>query len=327
MIKNAIRRRAGRIKPAINEPGAPEAGGPAGLPSELPQGQPIDPRLTRGQDRLRAEEAPPSVTAQPAGSPAANIRELGTANVPPGKSNIHCLPIIGQIEGHLLLPPQNKTTKYEHIIPQLVAIENSSDIQGVLMIMNTVGGDVEAGLALAEMVASMSKPVVSLVLGGGHSIGVPIAVAARRSFIAPTATMTVHPIRLTGLVVGVPQTYDYLDKMQDRLVRFVVEHSRISNERYRELMFRTGELARDIGTVLVGQDAVRAGLIDETGGLKEALASLEAMIDEAKSAPGEGPGPVEHGAPSHTVTGQAAPAGDGAEKAKRVRARGGRRKE
>jgi ATP-dependent protease ClpP protease subunit len=197
-----------------------------------------------------------------------------------------------------------------------VAIENSPEIQGVLMIMNTVGGDVEAGLALAEMVASMSKPVVSLVLGGGHSIGVPIAVSARRSLIAPTATMTVHPIRLTGLVVGVPQTYDYLDKMQDRLVRFVVQHSRISNERYRELMFRTGELARDIGTVLVGEDAVRAGLIDETGGLKEALALLETMIDEAR----------DHATASHTVKGATAPAGTG-ETAKRVRTRGGRRKE
>ncbi|MBS3984490.1 MAG: ATP-dependent Clp protease proteolytic subunit [Selenomonadales bacterium] len=185
--------------------------------------------------------------------------------------------IVGQIEGHMILPPQNKTTKYEHIIPQLVAIEQDPKIQGLLLILNTVGGDVEAGLAIAEMVASMSKPAVSLVLGGGHSIGVPIAVAAKYSFIAETATMTIHPIRLTGLVIGVPQTFDYLDKMQERVVRFVVSNSRITTERFRELMFRTGELARDIGTVVVGKEAVNAGLIDSVGGLGEALAKLRSL--------------------------------------------------
>lgn len=207
-----------------------------------------------------------------------NINQLGTPEVPPIKSGIHTLPIIGQIEGHLLLPSQNKTTKYEHVIPQLIAVEENPDIDGLLVILNTVGGDVEAGLAIAEMIASLSKPTVSLILGGGHSIGVPIAVATRHSFIVSTATMTIHPIRLSGLVIGVPQTYEYLDKMQDRVVRFVVEHSRISEEKYRELMFRTGELARDIGTILVGKDAVSVGLIDEVGGVKEALSKLHELI-------------------------------------------------
>ncbi|HEY3315443.1 MAG TPA: ATP-dependent Clp protease proteolytic subunit [Bacillota bacterium] len=207
-----------------------------------------------------------------------SIEALGTTEAPVNKSNIHVLTIIGQIEGHLTLPPQNKTTRYEHIIPQLVAAELNPEIEGVLVILNTVGGDVEAGLALAEMMASLSKPSVSLVLGGGHSIGVPIAVAVDHSFIAHTATMTIHPIRLSGLVIGVPQTYEYLDKMQDRVVKFVVANSRISEAKYRELMFRTGELARDIGTVLVGKDAVKIGLIDDVGGIAEAVAKVQELI-------------------------------------------------
>jgi ATP-dependent protease ClpP protease subunit len=209
---------------------------------------------------------------------AQNIEALGTPAVPAGRSDIHCLTIIGQIEGHIVLPGQNKTTKYEHVIPQLVAIEQNPEVKGLLVILNTIGGDVEAGLALAELVESLAKPVVTLVLGGGHSIGVPIAVAARRSFIAPTATMTIHPLRLNGLVIGVPQTYEYLDRMQDRVVRFIVAHSRIGEPRLRELMFRTGELTRDVGTVLVGQEAVEEGLIDEVGGLKEAMAALRRFI-------------------------------------------------
>lgn len=208
-----------------------------------------------------------------------NLRELGQLQVPAWKSNIHCLQIVGQIEGHLIMPPQNKTTKYEHVIPQLVAIEQNPDIEGVLVVLNTVGGDVEAGLAIAEMIESMTKPTVSLVLGGGHSIGTPIATAADYTFIAQTATMTIHPIRLTGLVIGVPQTYEYLDKMQDRVVRFVTQHSRISEEKFRELMFRTGELARDIGTVLVGHDAVECGLVDEVGGLSQAIKKLNDLIE------------------------------------------------
>ena len=191
--------------------------------------------------------------------------------------------IIGQVEGHIQLPPQNKTTKYEHLIPQLVAAEQNSKIEGVLVILNTVGGDVEAGLAIAEMVASMSKPVVTLVLGGGHSIGVPIAVAGNYSFIAETATMTIHPIRLTGLVIGVPQTFEYLDKMQDRVVSFIARHSNITEEKFRELMTRTGELTRDIGTNVIGVDAVKYGLIDEVGGLGKALKKLNELIEKARN--------------------------------------------
>ena len=206
-----------------------------------------------------------------------NIKELGQIEIPSFKSDIHCLTIAGQVEGHLVLPPQNKTTRYEHVIPQLVAIEENPQIKGLLVVLNTVGGDVEAGLALAEMIAGLSKPTVSIVIGGGHSIGSSIAVSADYSFIAPTATMTIHPIRLTGLVIGVPQTYEYLDKMQDRVIRFVVEHSNITEARLRELMFRTGDLAREIGSVLVGRDAVECGLLNEVGGIREALQKLHEL--------------------------------------------------
>lgn len=223
------------------------------------------------------DKAPPTVQ---------NIQQLGTASIPsPGESNIYCLNIIGQVEGHIILPPQNKTTKYEHIIPQLVAAEQNSKIEGVLVILNTVGGDVEAGLAIAEMISSLSKPTVTLVLGGGHSIGVPIAVASNVSIIAETATMTIHPIRLTGLVIGVPQTFEYLDKMQERVVRFVVSHSNITDVAFKELMFKTGELTRDIGTTVIGTDAVRVGLIDEIGGIQTALQHLNRLI-EVKRATG-----------------------------------------
>ncbi len=212
------------------------------------------------------------------------IKELGQMTIPQTKTNIHCLTIVGQIEGHLVLPPQNKTTKYEHIIPQLVALEESHEVEGVLVVLNTIGGDVEAGLAIAEMIASMSKPTVSLILGGGHSIGVPIAVASQFSFIANTASMTIHPIRLTGLVIGVPQTYEYLDKMQDRVVRFITAHSKVTEAKFRELMFRTGELARDIGTVLIGKDAVEVGMVDAVGGLADAVKKLNEMIDQWRAA-------------------------------------------
>ena len=206
-----------------------------------------------------------------------NLKELGVQKVPDHKSSVFCLPIIGQIEGHIVLPSQNKTTKYEHVIPQLVAVEENPDVTALLILLNTVGGDVEAGLAIAELIKSLSKPTVSLVLGGGHSIGVPIAVAARYSFITDSATMTIHPIRLAGTVLGVPQTYEYLEKMQDRVIRFVVDNSDITEEGFRELMFRTGELARDIGTVLVGKEAVGSGLIDEVGGLAQAVGKLNEM--------------------------------------------------
>lgn len=206
------------------------------------------------------------------------LKELGSSTVSNPKGNIHCLTIIGQIEGHMVLPPQNKTTKYEHVIPQLVAIEENNDIDGLLLILNTVGGDVEAGLAIAEMVASMSKPTVSLVLGGGHSIGVPMAVSTKHSYIAPSATMTIHPIRLNGMIIGVPQTYEYFDKMQERVVQFVSKNSGITKEKFRELMLKTGELANDVGTVLFGQEAAKNGLIDEVGGLSDALKKLYELI-------------------------------------------------
>ncbi|MBM7094233.1 MULTISPECIES: ClpP family protease [Alteribacter] len=211
------------------------------------------------------------------------IQQLGTTNVPKmEESNIHVLTIVGQIEGHMQLPPQNKTTKYEHVIPQLVAAEQNKKIEGLLVILNTVGGDVEAGLALAEMISSLSKPTVTLVLGGGHSIGVPIAVAADYSFIAETATMTIHPVRLTGLVIGVPQTFEYLDKMQDRVISFVTRNSEISEEKFKDLMLSKGNLTRDIGTNVIGEDAVRYGMINEVGGIGMAIKKLNELIDDAK---------------------------------------------
>lgn len=180
------------------------------------------------------------------------LKELGQTAVPTGEPDIFCITIIGQIEGHIVMPPQNKTTKYEHIIPQLVAAEQNKNIKGLLIILNTVGGDVEAGLAIAEMISSLSKPTVTVVIGGGHSIGVPIAVSSTYSIIAESATMTIHPIRMNGLVIGVPQTFEYMEKMQERVVKFVTSHSRISEEQFRDLMFKTGELNRDIGTAVGG---------------------------------------------------------------------------
>ncbi|HLR61863.1 MAG TPA: ATP-dependent Clp protease proteolytic subunit [Lentibacillus sp.] len=209
------------------------------------------------------------------------IQQLGQSNVPQAPdSNIHVLSIIGQVEGHVQLPAQNKTTKYEHLLPQLIAVEQNPKIEGLIILLNTVGGDVEAGLALSEMIASISKPTVSIVLGGGHSIGVPIAVSADHSFIAPTATMTIHPIRLNGLVIGVPQTFEYMDKMQDRVIDFVVNHSTIEEEKFKELMFAKGNLTRDIGTNVIGTDAVEYGLIDGVGGVSHAMIKLNEMIGD-----------------------------------------------
>lgn len=262
--------------------------GPNFTPTTAPNPNNPVPLTIPGQNPYEPDTNPNKtkrVVGKPKGTLEA-IRELGTTELPDIKSNIHCITIVGQVEGHLTLPPQNKTTKYEHIIPQLVGLEQSNEVEGVLLILNTVGGDVEAGLCIAEMIASMSKPTVSIVLGGGHSIGAPIAVSSDYSFIAGTASMTIHPIRLNGLVIGVPQTYEYLDKMQDRVVRFVVTHSNISEERFRELMFRTGELARDIGTVLIGKDAVDCGLIDEVGGLGQACKKLNELIEEQRNMKG-----------------------------------------
>ncbi len=195
------------------------------------------------------------------------------------KHAIHCLTIIGQIEGHYILPPQNKTTKYEHIIPALVAIEQDPDIEGLLIILNTVGGDVEAGLAISELIAGMRKPTVSIVVGGGHSIGVPLAVSAKKSFIVPSATMTIHPVRMNGLLLGIPQTLSYFDRMQERIVNFVTKNSGMSASRFKELMMKKDELVMDVGSVVDGDTAVKEGLIDSLGGLSDAVQCLYDMIE------------------------------------------------
>ena len=207
------------------------------------------------------------------------ITEHGSVVTENGREGerIHCLSIIGQIEGHYLLGESQKATKYEHVIPLLVAVEENRDVDGLLVILNTMGGDVEAGLAIAEMIASMKKPTVSLVLGGGHSIGVPLAVAAKRSFIVPSATMTIHPVRINGLVIGAPQTFRYFEEMQKRIVKFICEHSSSTPDIIRELMMRPDELATDIGSIIEGREAVEYGIIDEVGGLSDALAALKAM--------------------------------------------------
>lgn len=209
------------------------------------------------------------------------IEKTGEVISQNSKHLIHCLSVIGQVEGHYVLPSQNKTTKYEHIIPALVAIEQDRSIEGLVIILNTVGGDVEAGLAIAELIAGMKTPTVSIVVGGGHSIGVPLAVSADHSFIVPSATMTIHPVRMNGLVLGVPQTLSYFDKMQDRIVNFVTSNSKISEENFRSLMLKTGELAMDMGTVVDGEEAVKLGLIDSLGGLSDAIEMLYSLIEKS----------------------------------------------
>ncbi|MDP4087686.1 MAG: ATP-dependent Clp protease proteolytic subunit [Bacillota bacterium] len=211
-----------------------------------------------------------------------NIKELGNVEIPRPDERIQVIPIIGQIEGHNLLSPQTKATKYEHVIPQLIGMERDDRVEGLLIILNTVGGDVEAGLAIAEMINSLSKPTVSLVIGGGHSIGVPLATSARYSFISPTATMIVHPIRMTGMVIGVPQTFEYFNKMQKRIIDFVVRTSRVDKESLQNMMLQTDELLNDMGTILIGQQAVESGIINEVGGIKDALSKLYSLIDEQK---------------------------------------------
>jgi ATP-dependent protease ClpP protease subunit len=206
------------------------------------------------------------------------ITELGSTTTRSENGTIHCLTIVGQVEGHQLLPETAKSTKYEHVMPLLAAVEESDEIEGLLILLNTVGGDIEAGLGIAELISSMSKPTASLVLGGGHSIGVPLAVAAKRSFIAPSAAMTIHPVRLTGVVIGVPQTWDYFSKIQERIVQFVTQNSHISREKFIEYMMQTGELANDVGSVVYGQEAVESGLVDRLGGLSDALNYLHAEI-------------------------------------------------
>ncbi|MDO4534760.1 MAG: ATP-dependent Clp protease proteolytic subunit [Clostridium perfringens] len=212
------------------------------------------------------------------------IKELG-GNLPQGPSSpsrIQVITIIGQIEGHNVQPPQNKTTKYEHMIPQLIELEQNDNVEGVLFVLNTVGGDVEAGLAIAEMIRSLSKPTVSLVIGGGHSIGVPLATSSSYSFICESATMIIHPVRMNGLVIGVPQTFEYFNKMQERINDFIVRTSNIKKETLNKLMLQTDELLNDMGTILIGKEAVECGLINEVGGVKEALAKLNELISDSK---------------------------------------------
>lgn len=208
------------------------------------------------------------------------ILETGSVLRTKGRHAIHCLTVIGQIEGHSIAPQTQKTTKYEHVIPQLVSIEEDPEVEGLLVILNTVGGDVEAGLALAELIASISKPSAAVVLGGGHSIGIPLAVSARRSFIVPTATMTIHPVRHSGMILGVPQTMRWFEQMQERITGFVAAHSGMTEKRYTELMLRTGELVMDVGTVLDGRKAVREKLIDQLGGISDALEWLYQEIEK-----------------------------------------------
>ncbi len=203
------------------------------------------------------------------------IVKTGTAEVKGENGSFYCLSIIGQIEGHYVIDQSQKSTKYDHILPLLLEVEENKSIDGVIILINTLGGDVEAGLAIAEMIASMSKPTTSIVLGGGHSIGVPLAVSADRSFIVPSATMTIHPVRTNGLVLGVPQAFDYLEKMQNRIINFITSHSNVDDKYFRHLLSRTDVLVNDIGSILDGYEATKCGLIDEVGGIKEALAYLK----------------------------------------------------
>ena len=216
------------------------------------------------------------------------ILQFGSSLIQNSRGTIHILTIVGQIEGHQLLPPSSKSTKYEHIMPLLAMVEESEEVDGLLVLLNTVGGDIEAGLAIAELISSMTKPTVSLVLGGGHSIGVPLAVSARQSFIAPSAAMTIHPVRLTGLVIGVPQTFYYFERIQERIIQFVTANSHVKREDFAQLMLKTGELAADVGSVIYGEEAVELGLIDHIGGLSDALECLHRMIGERRQA-GEQP--------------------------------------
>ncbi|MEA4933359.1 MAG: ATP-dependent Clp protease proteolytic subunit [Lawsonibacter sp.] len=232
------------------------------------------------KDREERQEIPP----------AQQIVDFGSSMIHSENGTIYVLTIVGQIEGHQLLPPTTKSTKYEHVLPLLAMIEESTQVDGLLILLNNGGGDVEAGLAISELIASMSKPTVSLVLGGSHSIGVPLAVSAKRSFIAPSAAMTIHPVRLNGLVIGVPQTFYYFERIQDRIIQFVTANSAIKREDFTKLMLQTEELAADVGSVVYGEEAVKLGLIDQIGGLSDALACLHEMIEKTKKANLEGQG-------------------------------------
>lgn len=228
------------------------------------------------EEQERTEQRPEDPGTQ-------QILEFGSSLIHSKRGAVHVLTIVGQIEGHQVLPPSSKSTKYEHVMPLLALVEESDEVDGLLVLLNTVGGDIEAGLGIAELIASMSKPTVSLVLGGGHSIGVPLAVSAKRSFIAPSAAMTIHPVRLNGLVIAVSQTFNYFARIQERIIQFVTRNSRVKREDFTRLMLQTGELAADVGSVIYGEEAVRLGLIDEIGGLSDALACLHQMMDEQKT--------------------------------------------
>ena len=227
------------------------------------------------EEQERTEQSPEDPGTQ-------QILEFGSSLIHSKRGAVHVLTIVGQIEGHQVLPPSSKSTKYEHVMPLLALVAESDEVDGLLVLLNTVGGDIEAGLGIAELIASMSKPTVSLVLGGGHSIGVPLAVSAKRSFIAPSAAMTIHPVRLNGLVIGVPQTFYYFERIQERITQFVTANSRVKREDFTRLMLQTGELAADVGSVIYGEEAVQLGLIDEIGGLSAALDCLHRMIRERK---------------------------------------------
>lgn len=228
-------------------------------------------------DKQQEEQEPLSQerTIQP-------IVDFGSSLIQSKKGSVHVLTIVGQIEGHQLLPSTSKSTKYEHVMPLLAMVEESDEVDGLLVLLNTVGGDIEAGLGIAELISSMSKPTVSLVLGGGHSIGVPLAVSAKRSFIAPSAAMTIHPVRMNGLVIGVPQTFYYFERIQERIIQFVTANSGVKRETFTELMLQTGELAADVGSVIYGEEAVKLGIIDQIGGLSDALGCLHEMIGQRK---------------------------------------------
>ena len=227
------------------------------------------------------EETKPTNTGaeeQPADAPKQLLVDMGSTVVRNSRGTIHCLTTIGQIEGHCTAPQGTKTTKYEHVLPLLAGLEQSEDVDGVLLLLNTVGGDIEAGLAIAELIAGMTKPTVTLVLGGGHSIGIPLAVSGRVTMIAPSASMTIHPVRMTGMMIAAPQTYQYFTRLQESIVRFVARSSRISEEKFRELMLHGNDMASDVGTVVYGEEAVQLGLIDRVGQLKDAYEALYAML-------------------------------------------------
>ena len=215
-------------------------------------------------------------------TPQQQLVEMGSSVVRNRHGTIHCLTIIGQVEGHTLAPNNAKTTKYEHVLPLLAAIEESEDVDGMLLLLNTVGGDIEAGLGIAEMIAGMTTPTVTLVLGGGHSIGIPLAVSGKKTFIAPSASMTIHPVRMSGTMIAAPQTYHYFDRIQERIIRFVAKNSRVKAEKFRELMLKSGDMSNDVGSVVYGEEAVELGLMDQVGTLTDALESLYAMMEEKR---------------------------------------------